>query len=120
MKADLYADVPKVLMLWKLGDSSEANLLVLTPITPDVQRWTGVNLDFVAMPLTSVWLAPRIATRDGTAYELKTFNTLDLEDLGAMRISIQQVMAVSRYIPEALRVAYFADVNPDLLVAGVH
>jgi hypothetical protein len=120
MRASKYENTAKVLALWKFGDTSDHSVMAMTPAGPDVSRWTTHGFDFVSLASSTIMLAPRFVTRAGPIYTLEPFNLIDLEDEAVSIFSIQQILSVSMYIPQALRDAYLLDVkNPLLLNARI-
>ena len=115
MSAHALRKIPKAVLIWKLGSNSDKDIITLVPITGPVQRWIDSGFDFLIMPATVVWFAPRYVNEsaDGSI-ELQLFSELDPQDEGYVNISIQQVTSVTNSMSSKISSAYL-DAVPDEL-----
>lgn len=98
--------IPKAVLIWKLGSNSDKDIITLVPLTGPVQRWIDSGFDFLIMPATVVWFAPRYVEVNGDAYSFPLFSELDPKDEGYVNISIQQVTSVTQSIGHEIMEGY--------------
>jgi hypothetical protein len=101
--------IPKAVLIWKLGSNSDLDIITLVPITAPVQRWINSGFDFLIMPATVVWFAPRyVEHKDGGGFEFPLFSELDPLDKGYVNISVQQVTSVTDFMDTEIIQGYLA------------
>jgi hypothetical protein len=108
-------NTPKVVLGWKMGSDSTQDIIALVPMTGPIERWMNEGFDFLIMPSTLNFLAPRFVEPDGKGgYTFSLFSKLDSEDKGFVNVCIQQVMTVQSIFDPDLVEQYLALVPDEL------
>lgn len=114
MNVQSLRNIPKAVLIWKLGSNSDVDIITLVPITAPVKRWIDSGFDFLIMPATVVWFAARNVEHDGAGFKYTLFSELDPLDLGYVNISVQQVTSVTNAAETRIVNGYLSQV-PDIL-----
>src|SRR5438067_419991 len=115
MKIQELRNTPKAVLGWKMGSDSTQDIIALVPITGPIERWMDEGFDFLIMPSTLNFLAPRFVEPDGNGgYTFSLFSKLDPLDKGFVNVCIQQVMTVQSVLDSELVKQYLALVPDEL------
>lgn len=119
MNVQSLRSIPKVVLVWKLGSNSDLDIITLVPVTAPVQRWINSGFDFLIMPATVVWFAPRYVEHEAGGYKFPIFSELDPLDKGYVNVSVQQVTSVTNFMDHDLISSYMTQVPEELRAPNV-